>query len=145
MRARRSADMGRYLRALKAAYVLETVGEAVYREGAPGWKDRAESERWSGFADTEARMSLLIEKELLRLGSRPPLQAASLARRGAETLTGLLGAPLLSSLIRLVLAQRRYSRWAVEFRSCNGPLWYALLDHERRQVEHFEGAWLPSL
>ena len=54
--------MRSYLRVLKAAYVLETLGEAVYREGASGWRNRADSERWSGFADTEARMSLLIQE-----------------------------------------------------------------------------------
>ena len=134
-------DMRRYLWVLAWAYLLETLGEAAYRTGGMGIGQRAERERWELFADTEARMSLLIREELLRLGVRPPLRAAQMTERAARALCGLLGAPLLSSLIRHILGQRRYSRWADEFRPRNAPLWDALLEHERRQVEHFEGAW----
>lgn len=129
-----------YVRILRRAYFLEVLGEAVYRQGSQSERGTSVSGRWQAFADTEARMQLLLRKELRRILGRwePSRPATHLVNRLGQV-AGLLSSTLLGLMINRVLARRRYARWAAEVNSENPRLWKALVEHERRQVDHFQG------
>lgn len=131
-----------YVRVLSTAYVLELLGEEVYRWGARTLSSQAMLDQWRFFADTEARMQVLLYEELRRMGGAHHHAHVRMGRWVARWLgcwAGVLNSSFLSRAIQRVLDRRRYSRWALECGSRNPALWQALVDHELKQVAHFEG------
>lgn len=128
-----------YIRVLKHAYFLELLGEATYQRGSRSQRGALAFERWHAFAKIEARMQLLLLQELQRvLGHWKPLRIATRLAKVLGRMAGLMSSTLLERVIKRVLDQRRYTRWAAQFGSENPRLWEALVEHELRQVDHFE-------
>ncbi len=129
----------RYICVLKRAYFLEALGEAAYRQGSRRLRAGVGSERWAGFAETEAEMRRLLHDELrCVIGHWKPAGAATRSVRWLSSLAGLVSPSLLRVIIRRVLGKQRYRRWADEFRPYNPELWQALVEHERKQADYFE-------
>ena len=132
----------RYIRVLRQAYFVELLGEATYRQGARKIRGGFAS-RWTEFEGTEIKMQRLLHQELQRvIGVWQPSGFAIHVARGVGYLAGILNPSLLGWIIKRVLDQRRYARWAGQFSSCNPRLWKTLVKHEIRQTDrkdHFEG------
>ena len=129
----------RYIQALKQAYFLELLGESTYQQGSCKLRDDLAS-TWAAFASTEIEMQRLLSEELQRVtGAWQPSQAVIHLARGIGHLAGVLSPTLLGRIIKRVLDRRRYTQWAAQFSSRNPQLWQALVEHEVRQTDHFEG------
>ena len=128
----------RYICVLRRAYFLELLGEVTYRQGSRKLRDGFAS-KWSAFERTEVEMQRLLHQELQRvIGVWRPSRSAIRVVQGVGYLAGILTPSFLGRIIRRVLDQRRYTRWAIEFSSHNPRLWQALVEHELRQTDHFE-------
>lgn len=128
-----------YHRVLRRAYGLELLGEAVYRQAARHLSDPARQRQWLAFAETEARMRELLSQELRRRGARDRLPGlVSGLLQGVAAVAVRLPAAWLDGLIEEILERRRYARWATRYAAQNPSLWQRLVEHEQRQVEHFE-------
>lgn len=129
----------RYIGVLRQAYFLELLGEVTYRQGSRKLRDGLAS-KWAAFEGTEVEMQCLLYQELQRVvGAWRPSGFAIRVARGVDQLAGLLTPSLLGRIIKRVLDQHRYARWAVQFSSHNPRLWQVLVEHELRQTDHFEG------
>lgn len=129
----------RYIRVLRRAYFLELLGEAVYRRGSRKLRDDLAS-KWTALERTEVEMQCLLRQELQRfVGAWRPSWAAVHMAWGAGCFAGILTPTLLRRIIKRVLDQHRYARWAIQCSSHNPRLWQALVEHELRQTDHFEG------
>ena len=129
----------RYIRVLGQAYFLELLGEATYRQGSRKLRDGLAS-KWAAFEGTELEMQHHLHQELQRVvGAWRPSGVAIQVAWGVGCLAGMLPPSLLGRIIKRVIDQRRYARWAVQFSSHNSLLWQALVEHELRQTDHFEG------
>ena len=128
----------RYIGVLRQAYFLELLGEATYRQGSRKLRDGFAS-KWTEFEGTEVEMQRLLHQELQRVvGVWRPSRFTMRVAREVGYLAGILTPTLLGRIIKRVLNQRRYARWAVRFSSHNPRLWQALVEHELRQTDHFE-------
>ena len=129
----------RYIGVLRQAYFLELLGEATYRQGSRKLRDGLAS-KWTAFEGTEVEMQRLLHQELQRVvGAWRPSWFAIRVTQGLGYLAGSLTPTFLERIIKRVLNQRRYTRWAAQFTSHNPRLWQALVEHEVRQTDHFEG------
>ena len=129
----------RYARVLRQAYFLELLGEATYRHGSQKLQDGTVLEKWSTFAETEIQMQHLLRQELQRIAGDWRLSWFAIrVARGMGCLAGILNPTFLGVIIKRVLTQRHYARWAAQFNSENPRLWQALVEHELQQTNHFE-------
>ena len=129
----------RYIRVLRQAYLLELLGEAAHRQGSRKLRDGLAS-KWAAFEGTELEMQHHLHQELQRVvGAWRPSGFAMRVAGGVGYLAGKLTPSLLGRIVKRVLDQHRYTRWAVQFSSHNPCLWQALVEHELRQTDHFEG------
>lgn len=128
----------RYVRVLKHAYFLELLGAAAYRQGARKRRDEVAA-KWAAFETTEIEMQRLLQQELQRtVGAWQPPRLIVLLVRGLSGLGPILPFVCIERIIRRVLKQHRFRRWAAEFNPHNPVLWQALVEHEVRQTDYFE-------
>lgn len=128
-----------YIRVLRQAYFLELLGETTYRQGSRKLRDGLAS-KWTTFARTEIEMQRLLYQELQRVvGAWRPSWSAIRVARGVGYFAAILTPTFLGRIVKRVLDQHRYARWAIQFSSYNPRLWQALVEHELRQMDHFEG------
>ena len=129
----------RYIRVLRQAYFLEILGEAAYQQGSRKLRDGVALRKWHAFAETEVQMQRLLHQELQRItGDWRPSRSAIRLVRGLGRLAGTLNLAFLGLIIKGVLSQRHYARWAAQFNSENPRLWQTLVEHEFQQADHFE-------
>lgn len=128
----------RYIHVLRQAYFLELIGAATYRQGSRKLRDGVAS-KWTTFASTEIEMQRLLDQELQRIvGAWRPSWLTIRIAQAVGYLAGVLTPTLLGRIIKRVLNQHRYTRWAAEVSSHNPRLWQALVEHEARQTDYFE-------
>lgn len=129
----------RYINVLRRAYFLELLGEAAYRQGSRKLRNSLAS-KWTTLEETEVEMQCLLHQELQRVvGAWRPSEFTTRIAQGVGYAAGMLSPNLLGRIIKRVLDQHRYTRWAAQFSSRNPRLWQALVEHEVRQTDHFEG------
>lgn len=117
---------------LRKMFIIETIGEKLYKALSLKIKDEKLKSIYQQLAVNEAQTAKYIEQELARHNKNPTIVKKLTAHFSGFIFT-LLTAKQINWILKNTLKKRIYQRWFNIYNGGNPNLWSRLLKHEEFQ------------
>jgi hypothetical protein len=124
-----------YAFTLKKIFIIESLGDAIYRSMANKAPPGEARDVCLRLARNERRMKELAQAELDRLDVKAPAACMTVIVAMASMLFYIAPYTLLRAVLFRVLRRSVFSEWTAIHRARNEALWKELLAHEQLQHE----------